>query len=225
MHSRKNAFTLMELLVVIAIVAVLAGVLIPVLFKVTLMSRSTKCLSNLRQIGAALLSHAGDHNGLLPTSGADISYGAISPDTNLPGWTEQLVPYIGTDRKIFVCPSSGPIVPSNVQYSYFQGCHAALVANGSFSPLRLSLVAVPSMYILGGDIASGTMFTATDADKDDYTQNPAFAPMTRIFHGKKVNLVFADGHVGTFAAFDRHSMTVRYNLRPDGTGYDYSDPD
>ncbi len=225
MLARKNAFTLLELLVVIVIVAVLAGVLLPQLGKLTLMSRSAKCISNLRQIGAAMLSHAGEHNGLMPTSGADISYGAVSPETNLPGWTEQLAPYLGTDRRIFVCPSSGPILPNNVQYSYFQGCHAAMVANGGFAPLRVALLAAPSKYILGGDIAGSTLFTATDADKDDYTQNPAFSPMTRIFHGKKINLLFADGHVATFAAFDRNFMTVRYNLRPDGTGYDYSDSD
>ena len=225
MPARKNAFTLLELLVVIAIVAVLASVLIPEISKMILMSRSAQCVSNLRQIGAALLNHAADHSGLMPTPGGDISYGAVSPDTNLPGWTEQLSPYLGTNRSIFVCPSSGPIIASNVQYSYFQGCHAAMVANGGYSPLRLPLVAAPSKYILGGDIASGSLFTATNADKDDYTLNPAFAPMTRIFHGKKVNLVFADGHVGTFAAFDRNFMTVRYNLRPDGTGYTYSDTD
>lgn len=224
MHARKNAFTLLELLVVIVIVAVLASVLIPQLTKMTLLSRNTQCISNLRQIGAALLSHAGEHNGLMPTAGAEIAYHAISADTGLPGWTEQLEPYLGTNRKIFVCPSSGPIIPNNAQYGYFLGCHATTVATGGFAALRVSLLAVPSKYILGGDIALGTMFSATDADKDDYAQNPAFATMTRIFHGKKVNLVFADGHVGTFAAFDRNAMTVRYGLRPDGTGYNYSDP-
>lgn len=223
MRARKNAFTLLELLVVVVIVAVLASVLIPQLGKLTLMSRSTQCISNLRQIGAAILSHAGDHNGLMPTAGDAIAYHAVSAETGLPGWTEQLEPYLGTDRKIFVCPSSGPIIPENAQYGYFLGCHAAYVATGGNAPVRVSLLAVPSKYILGGDIASGPMFTATDADKDDYTQNPAFAPMPRIFHGKKVNLVFADGHVGTFAAFDRNAMTVRYGLRPDGTGYSYSD--
>ncbi len=228
MNARKNAFTLIELLVVIVIVAVLASVLIPELMKMTLMSRSAQCVSNLRQIGAALLNHAGDHNGEMPTSGGTILYHTKDPGTGLPGWTEQLEPYLGTDRTIFICPSSGPIVPSNVQYSYFQGCHAAYVAAGGFAPLRLPLISVPSKYILGGDIASNSVYTdqgALDADKDDYTQNPAFAPMTRIFHGKKVNLVFADGHVGTFAAFDRNFMTVRYSLRPDGTGYSYSDSD
>lgn len=225
MRARKNAFTLIELLVVIVIVAVLASVLIPELTKMTLMSRSAQCVSNLRQIGAALLSHAGDHNGQMPTSGGTILYHTTDPNTGLPGWTEQLEPYLGTNRTIFICPSSGPIIPNNAQYGYFQGCHAAYAATGGAAPVRMPLVAVPSKYILGGDIALGTMFTAADADKDDYAQNPAFATMTRVFHGKKVNLVFADGHVGTFAAFDRNAMTVRYNLRPDGTGYDYSDPD
>ena len=224
MPARKNAFTLLELLVVIAIVAVLASVLFPELMKMTLMSRNTQCISNLRQIGAALLNHAGDHNGQMPTAATNpVAYHAIDPQTGLPGWTEQLEPYLGTDRTVFICPSSGPILPTNAQYSYFMGCRAAYVANGGFAPVRVTLLAVPSKYILGGDIASDSLYSATDADKNDYTLNPAFAPMTRIFHGKRVNLVFADGHVGTFAAFDNTAMTVRYNLHPDGTGYSYTD--
>ena len=228
MPARKDAFTLVELMVVIAVIAVLAGVLLPVLMKMTLMSKNTQCLSNLRQIGAAMLNHAGDHDGQMPTSGGTILYHTTDPTTGLPGWTEQLEPYLGPNRQIFVCPSSGPIIPSNAQYSYFQGSHAAYVATGGYAPLRLSLVAAPSMYILGGDIASDAVFPdrgALDADKTDSTKNPAFAPMTKIFHGKRVNLLFADGHVGTFTTFDPTLMNVRYNLRPDGTGYSYSDTD
>ena len=228
MSDRRTAFTLIELLVVIAIVAVLASVLIPELSKMILLSRETQCVNNLRQIGGAMLSHAGEHNGQMPIAGGVILYHTTDPVTHLPGWTEQLEPYIGTNRDVFICPSSGPIIPTNAQYSYFQGCHAAMVANGKYAPLQLPLVSSPSMYILGGDIAAASVFPdqgALDADKNDYSQNPAFTPMTRVFHGKKVNLLFADGHVGAFGAFDRTVMNVRYSLRPDGTGYDYSDPD
>jgi prepilin-type N-terminal cleavage/methylation domain-containing protein/prepilin-type processing-associated H-X9-DG protein len=62
---RKGGFTLAELLVVIGIVAVLTAVLLPALGKVRDSAKTIKCLSNLRQIGAAIQMYASDHNGCL----------------------------------------------------------------------------------------------------------------------------------------------------------------
>jgi prepilin-type N-terminal cleavage/methylation domain-containing protein len=50
----KNAFTLIELLVVVAIIALLVGVLIPVLRKARYQTRMAYCTSHLRRIGVAI---------------------------------------------------------------------------------------------------------------------------------------------------------------------------
>jgi len=60
------AFTLIELLVVLGIIAVLLAILLPVMSSVREQGRCAGCLSNLRQIGHALVLYSGDYKGRLP---------------------------------------------------------------------------------------------------------------------------------------------------------------
>src|SRR5687767_2366123 len=51
---RRRAFTLIELLVVVGVIAVLIGILVPVVSRARESGRRTLCASQLRQIGIGL---------------------------------------------------------------------------------------------------------------------------------------------------------------------------
>ena len=58
----KKAFTLIELLVVIAIIAILAAILFPVFAQAKQAAKTTSDLSNLKQIGLALMIYSNDYD-------------------------------------------------------------------------------------------------------------------------------------------------------------------
>ena len=103
--NRQKGFTLIELLVVIAIIALLMGILFPVLRKAREQGRDVVCRNNLRQIGFAANFYA-DHYSLYIPRSAEWG-GDIKP------WFQLFMPFLaqkplGDDYrnvKIFRCPS------------------------------------------------------------------------------------------------------------------------
>lgn len=80
----RRVFTLIELLVVIAIIAILAAILFPVFAQARAKARQTSALSNLKQIGTAVMLYLQDYDEAFPMtmdtqSGAPqtVSYWAI----------------------------------------------------------------------------------------------------------------------------------------------------
>jgi prepilin-type N-terminal cleavage/methylation domain-containing protein len=63
---RLRGFTLIELLVVIAIIAILAAILFPVFARAREQARKTTCLSNLKQMGTAMLMYVQDYDETYP---------------------------------------------------------------------------------------------------------------------------------------------------------------
>jgi prepilin-type processing-associated H-X9-DG protein/prepilin-type N-terminal cleavage/methylation domain-containing protein len=84
MRSRQAAFTLVELLVVIGIIAVLIGILLPALNRARSQSKTVHCLSNLRQLGAALVLYTTENRGnVIPSYNMNTFDGRDDP---LDGW-------------------------------------------------------------------------------------------------------------------------------------------
>ena len=78
-----GAFTLIELLVVIAIIAILAGMLLPVLAHAKARARAVGCLNNLHQLQLGWLMYTEDNQDWVPSNGFDIG-GGRTPDE--PNW-------------------------------------------------------------------------------------------------------------------------------------------
>jgi prepilin-type N-terminal cleavage/methylation domain-containing protein len=115
---RARGFTLIELLVVIAIIAVLAGMLLPVLGRAKEMGRRAYCINNLRQIGLGIRMYQDDnqeHPPLYLVNPRAKTYGLPGGNTNYLDGT-----YISNTNS-FVCPSDRTKgqIPIDLGWEYF----------------------------------------------------------------------------------------------------------
>ncbi|MEM1210886.1 MAG: prepilin-type N-terminal cleavage/methylation domain-containing protein [Planctomycetota bacterium] len=126
-RSLKTGFTLIELLVVISIIALLIGILLPVLTSARSAAQTTQCLSNHRQIGIGLVGYQLDNDGYF---GSDRNVaGAFGGAANGSKWDLAIARYF-TGRKDFLddtrdfltCPTAIGIEDvGNIHYGGHEG--------------------------------------------------------------------------------------------------------
>lgn len=230
--NRTRAFTLIELLVVIAIIAILAAMLLPALAKAKQTAKKVQCLSNLRQMGMALIMYADDHKDIIPRA-------------NNPYWFQILAGTIGRKTsdfdkiRIFSCPSypdpkqlicyvvngwtfTSPTDPIGHQIGLGPGENG--VGTSSINTIRRP---VDTIYLADAQTSSAILrgsylvpvYSATTVPDtydvwspdhlpykaDGVTKNPdSIIRVSADRHGKGPNLLFFDGH----AAFKRANKIV-----------------
>lgn len=120
---RSTGFTLIELLVVIGIIAVLAAIIFPVLSRAREKARQTTCLSNLKQLGAAMQMYAVDWDGCFPAADPfEARFRFNWAGIEWSGWMciieeGSLFQYV-KNRDVYLCPSdrgiAAPMITKDV---------------------------------------------------------------------------------------------------------------
>jgi prepilin-type processing-associated H-X9-DG protein len=218
---------LIELLVVIAIIALLAGLLLPALNRSKETARSTKCLSNLRQMAIAAHIYVNDNSGSYPIAyyltvqnGVAHSYNwdlttiAGSPDRVVPGllWQGQ-----GTE-KIQQCPSfrgganwlTDPYTGYNYNTSYIGHGQGENIPE----PAKAAAVRKSSATVLFGDgqysEGANKFMRAPWPNPGDESFNVRWAGTQGFRHRKRSNAAFCDGHA--------ESLRDRFTENQNGPG-------
>jgi prepilin-type N-terminal cleavage/methylation domain-containing protein/prepilin-type processing-associated H-X9-DG protein len=202
----EEGFSLVELLVTISIIAILAGILVPVLSSARGKAHATQCQSNLRQISVTTFMYCQDNNDYLPfawyndTDASDNNFlSLLTPML----YRFEFDGYGDFESKIFTCPKrmTEPLVgPNPMRISYGMNAYNSV---GFPDPRtrRLSQVPTPPKTLLIADIAFGynhPPIQKLDSDQVGYK------------HDTAANIVFFDGHTTANSMLQTNNVILNF---------------
>jgi prepilin-type N-terminal cleavage/methylation domain-containing protein/prepilin-type processing-associated H-X9-DG protein len=200
MKNTPPAFTLIELLVVMAIIAALASLAYAGAGAMLGKGHTTKCLSNMRQIGAAMQMFVADHDGYLPGTSHGVS------------WTNSLGTYLGTNF-IGKCPAV-PEHRARVSYGWNDS-----LADSRGKGIKVAMCQTPGATIASAELATNQSsehfhFAGGRGGAARVTPNQFEAAVNVEVHNGSANYLFVDGHTESLAWTE-----VQRRLRQPGTTF------
>lgn len=237
MRYSRDGFTLIELLVVISIIAVLAGMLLPVIGTVRDMAISTKCMSNLRQQNLAFAAYSSDWRGFLPhpldQSGRPGSFAGwnVNLSINYGNGKSQITAAntgmtLGDDiftEPLYQRPATRPITLYRYECGYGMNSYlppnklspATSQATAQITSPRLTRISQPALTPLVADTTKCKWYansTGCSWSLDQCTQW-SLQNLVGYVHRAKANVLYVDGHVELQSytqAFATFTTTIVY---------------
>lgn len=214
---RDRGFTLIELLVVIAIIAILAAILFPVFANSKEAARKARCVSNLKQIGSALLGYAGDYDNHFVSRfsqlGAEGGNWTTLLHKYLPGSKQGSAGYNEQTSGVFICQSApGPGEPISNKYYGINMFHLTGYFYNGTNGVSLSEIKRP-----------GRILAVTDTYAKEYPfwEGLAYCPKeswtglkntcVSARHNGAANILFCDFHVKWMKTYDLNRACVPGN--------------
>ncbi len=206
--AARRGFTLIELLVVVAIVALLISILLPSLRHAREQGKRVVCMSNMRQMGMAMLSYAVDNHEYIPASSCPLA----EPDIEHPEelyWLTVLQKYTGqpligrcrndkTDKPFLDWANPPPREEwTNYRWSSYaiNACLGPLKSDLALQ--RLNEIKTPAAVIYLTEIRSGDSYDYADHIHSDLWEGLEDPKQSVAWdrHLEKSNYLFADSHV------------------------------